>query len=52
MFIIPLVVIFVAAYAGTGLATMLSWSKRDVVIGKILMGMLFLGLAILLLVLK
>jgi cytochrome c biogenesis protein CcdA len=51
MFIGPLIVIFVAAYAGTGLVTMLSWSKRDVVIGKILMGLLFIGLAVLMLLL-
>jgi hypothetical protein len=52
MFIIPLLAIFAAAYAGTGLASMLSWSKRNVVIGKILLGVLFLGLAVLMLALK
>ena len=51
MFIIPLLAIFAAAYAGTNLATMLNWSKRDVVIGKIMLGALFLGLAILMLAL-
>ena len=51
MFIIPLLTIFAAAYAGTGLVTMLSWSKRNVVIGKIMLGVLFLGLAVLMLVL-
>ena len=50
MFIIPLIAIFAAAYAGTGLATMLRWSKRNVVIGKIMLGMLFLGLALLILI--
>lgn len=49
MFIIPLLAIFIAAYAGTGLTTMIGWSKRDVVIGKLLLGVLFLGLAILML---
>ncbi len=47
MFIIPLLVIFAAAYAGTGILTMMKWSKRDVVIGKILLGILFIGLAVL-----
>jgi len=47
MFIIPLLAMFLAAYAGTGLATMVKWSKRDVVVGKILLGVLFLGLAVL-----
>ncbi len=52
MFIIPLLAIFAAAYFGTGIMTMMKWSKRDVFIGKILMGILFLGLAVLMLALK
>jgi hypothetical protein len=51
MFIIPLLAIFAAAYTGTNLVTMLSWSKRNVVIGKIMLGALFLGLAVLMLTL-
>jgi hypothetical protein len=50
MFIIPLLAIFAAAYAGTGLATMLAWSKQNVVIGKAAMGVFFLVLGMLILI--
>lgn len=50
MFIIPLLVVFIAAYAGTELATMLSWSKQNVVIGKTVTGIFFLVLGILILI--
>ena len=50
MFIIPLLAIFAASYAGTGLATMINWSKRNVVIGKTAMGIFFLILGILILI--
>lgn len=49
MFIIPLIAVFAAAYLGTGLATMRNWSKRDVVIGKIAMGIFFVILAVIML---
>jgi phage shock protein PspC (stress-responsive transcriptional regulator) len=50
MFIIPLLAIFAAAYAGTGVAEMLNWSKRNVVIGKVVMGIFFLILGMLILI--
>ncbi|MFA6569277.1 MAG: DUF1573 domain-containing protein [Victivallales bacterium] len=49
MFIIPLLAIFAAAYAGAGLASMLKWSKQNVVAGKAAMGIFFLVLGILIL---
>ena len=50
MFIVPLLAIFAAAYAGTGLTTMINWSKRNVVIGKTALGVFFLVLGILILI--
>ncbi len=50
MFIIPLLLVFIAAYVGTELATMLSWSKQNVVIGKTVTGIFFLVLGILILI--
>ena len=45
MFTIPLLLLFIAAYFGTGTPKLLEWSKRNVVPSKILMGLLFLALA-------
>ena len=49
MFIIPQLAVFAAAYFGTGIVTLLNWSKRDVVIGKIAMGIFFIVLAVVML---
>ena len=45
MFILPLVVVFLLTYRGLKLAQLLSWSARNVVVSKILLGLLFLALA-------
>ncbi len=49
MFILPLIGLFLAAVAGTSLRSLLALSKRNVVTGKILMGLLFLILSLVLL---
>lgn len=49
MFIIPLIAIFAAAYCGTSLNVFLRWAKNDVVTGKVLMGIFFLILGVLML---
>lgn len=51
MFIVPLIIVVIAAFAGTRNQRLVEWSKRNVVWGKILMGLLFVGLAGVLLVL-
>lgn len=45
MFILPLVFVFWLTYRGLKLAQLLSWSARNVVISKLLLGLLFLALA-------
>ena len=45
MFTIPLILLFIAAYLGTGTPRLLDWSKRNVVPSKVSMGLLFLALA-------
>ena len=52
MFILPLAAAFAAAYQGVRIAAMLQWSKRGVVGGKILLGLVFLVLFALLLTLN
>jgi thiol:disulfide interchange protein len=49
MFIVPLVVVFVAAYRGVRSQRLVEWSKRNVVWGKFLMGLFFLALALVIL---
>jgi len=39
------VVVFLLTYRGLKLAQLLSWSARNVVVSKILLGLLFLALA-------
>ncbi len=51
MFIIPVVIVIVAGFAGTRNQRLLEWSKCNVVWGKVLIGLLFIGLASALLVL-
>jgi len=48
VFMIPLLAVFVAAYAGARLPTLLKWSRMDAFAAKIALGLLFIGLAILL----
>jgi hypothetical protein len=47
MFIVPLVAVFVLTYFGLRTQTLLAWSKRNVVVGKALLGLFFLAMAIL-----
>ncbi len=42
MFIVSLVVIFMCTYTGISFARLTSWSKQNVILGKILMALLFL----------
>lgn len=48
MFILPLVAVFVVTYAGVRTPVLLEWSRRNVVVSKVLMGLLFLMLALVL----
>ncbi|MBF0411000.1 MAG: hypothetical protein HQM10_26890 [Candidatus Riflebacteria bacterium] len=50
MFIIPLIVVFMAVYSGIDKFRLIEWSRKDVVAGKIAMGFLFLFLDVLFLV--
>ena len=45
MFILPLLAVIAAAYFGTRNPRLLDWSKRNVVWGKVAMGLLFIALA-------
>lgn len=47
MFIVPLLVIFVAAWRGTGVPALIRWSKAHVVWSKMVLGSFFLGLSLL-----
>lgn len=47
MFLVPLVTVFVLTYCGLRTATFLEWSKRNVVVSKILLGLFFLVMAVL-----
>jgi thiol:disulfide interchange protein len=47
-FILPLVAVFLLTYGGLRLPTLVEWSRRQVVIGKILLGVFFLAMAVLL----
>jgi len=51
MFVLPLAVVLVLVRLGLGTPRLLAWSRRNVVISKVLLGTLFLGLAALLLAL-
>ena len=48
-FCVPVTVVMFAAWGGTSSLAMADWSRRNVVWGKIGLGMLFLGLAVLVL---
>jgi cytochrome c biogenesis protein CcdA len=47
MFILPLVLVFVAVYFGLRTETLLRWSRRNVVVSKFLLGILFILMALL-----
>jgi hypothetical protein len=49
-FVVPLVAVFGLTWAGLRFAQLMNWSIRNVVISKILLGLLFLGMAGLMLV--
>ncbi|MFC1497398.1 cytochrome c biogenesis CcdA family protein [Verrucomicrobiota bacterium] len=47
MFILPLVIVFILTYRGLKTETLIEWSKRNVVVSKILLGCFFLAMAVL-----
>ena len=47
MFIVPLVTVFVLTYFGMKTATLLNWSRKNVVLSKLLMGAFFVVMAVL-----
>lgn len=51
MFIVPLALVFVLTFLGLRTQTLLEWSKRNVVASKILLGVFFLAMAVLIAVL-
>ncbi|OGV62374.1 MAG: hypothetical protein A2283_17745 [Lentisphaerae bacterium RIFOXYA12_FULL_48_11] len=51
MFILPLVVVFILTYFGLRTPTLLEWSKKNVVVSKVLLGSFFLVLAVLVMML-
>jgi hypothetical protein len=51
MFMMPRVAVFILTYFGLTTQTLIEWSKKNVVITKILMGLLFLVMSTLILVL-
>jgi cytochrome c biogenesis protein CcdA len=46
MFVLPLVILFILVYQGLKWQAVLEWSKRNVVVSKILMGLFFLVMAV------
>ena len=48
LFILPLVIVLGLTWQGLRTARLLEWSRHNVVVGKCLLGMLFLALAALL----
>lgn len=52
MFIIPLLAVFAAAYCGMTSTKFLEWTKREVVTGKVFLGIFFLFLAALMIYLQ
>jgi threonine/homoserine/homoserine lactone efflux protein len=47
MFVVPLVIVFLLTYFGLRTQTLLDWSKRNVVFSKLLLGIFFLLMAVL-----
>jgi cytochrome c biogenesis protein CcdA len=48
-FIVPLVIVFLLAFTGMRSETLVEWQKENITIVKVLTGLLFLGLTLLLL---
>jgi len=46
LFILPLVVVFIAVYFGLRTETLLAWSRRNVVVAKLLLGLFFVLMAL------
>ena len=46
LFILPLVVVFIAVYFGLRTETLLAWSRRNVVVSKLLLGLFFVLMAL------
>lgn len=51
MFIVPLVTVFVLVYFGMRTDALIDWSKKNVVISKTSLGLMFIGLGILMIIL-
>jgi hypothetical protein len=49
MFILPLIIVFIAVYRGISTPALIQWSKKNVVFSKILLGIFFIALAMLIL---
>ncbi|MEI6218975.1 MAG: hypothetical protein WCP86_08745, partial [bacterium] len=47
MFIVPLVTVFILTYFGLKTATLLNWSRKNVVLSKLLLGAFFVLMAVL-----
>lgn len=50
MFVLPLVILFILVYQGLKWQAVLEWSRRNVVISKVLMGLFFLAMAVMMVV--
>ncbi len=46
LFVLPLVVVFIAVYFGLRTETLLAWSRRNVVVSKLLLGLFFVLMAL------
>jgi hypothetical protein len=49
MFILPLIIVFIEVYRGISTPALIQWSKKNVVFSKILLGIFFIALAMLIL---
>lgn len=49
LFVLPLVVVFIAVYFGLRTETLLAWSRRNVVVAKLLLGLFFVLMALVIL---
>ena len=47
LFVLPLVIVFIAVYFGLKTEALLAWSRRNVVVSKTLLGLLFILMALL-----
>lgn len=47
MFIVPLTTVFIVTYFGTNTTLLIEWSKKNVTVSKVLMGMFFIIMAVL-----